>query len=413
VTSGIHTAAQEAVYGPHVRRRNDIALLFTLAGAADRWSPPPGVFPILGWVNPPGDFTTQERYDEMAEAGFTLVHHCSDKAAPFAKKAGMYTLASLGTPDPATDAGKATIEGVVGRWKDEPTCLGYSLRDEPGASAFPLLAGITREAEKLDPDGISFINLFPNYANEKQLGTKTYAEHVEKYLSEVKPRVLCFDHYPLVGKDAVRGNYYENLEIIRAAALRHDVPFWAFALTCPHGSYRNPTEAEVRFQVFSDIVYGAQGIFYFTYWTPRSSHWDFHNAIIDVDGTRTEHFEQVKRVNAKLKGWGPVLLKLSSKEVRHVGDVPAGARAYPTDRASGGDFIIGEFSHEDGSEWLILMNKDFRSTQFLTLTLPGVKALSEWWETGELLGPIESEDGAFEIPIAAGDARLFMIGEPK
>jgi len=378
-----------------------------------QWQPPDGVFPILGWVNPPGDFTTQERYDEMAQAGFTLVHGCSETAAPLAAKAGMYIFMSLGTPDPTTPEGKARIDKMVARWRDDPACLGYSLRDEPNAGIFGLLAGITRYVEQQDAKAVCFVNLFPNYANERQLGTKTYQEHVELYLTQVRPRVLCFDHYPLVGASAVRGNYYENLEIIRAASLKHKVPFWAFALTCPHGSYRNPTEAEIRFQVFSDIVYGAKGIFYFTYWTPVSSHWDFHNAIIDVDGTRTEHYAQVKRINAQLAGMGPVLLKLTSDSVAHVGDVPSGAQAAPEDTATGSGFIIGRFSHQDGSRWLMVMNKDMASTRTLRVKLPAGAQLREWWwETRELLASTDSADGWFSVPVEAGNLRLFRIQAP-
>ena len=127
-----------------------------LLSAAPRWTPPEGVFPILGWVNPSGEFETQERYTELADAGFTIVHHCSEAAAGFAAKAGMYTLMSLGTPDSSTEEGRAQIDAVVDKWKDDPACLGYSLRDEPTADLFPLLAGITRRAEQKDPKGISF-----------------------------------------------------------------------------------------------------------------------------------------------------------------------------------------------------------------------------------------------------------------
>lgn len=387
-----------------------LPLVFALSACADRWTPPAGVFPILGWVNPPKSFESAERYQEMADAGFTIVHHCSATSGPLAKGAGMHFFMHLGVPDPAEEAGRKRIEEMVAKWKDDSHCVGYDLMDEPNAGRFPALAAVTRAVESLDPKAVCFINLFPNYANAEQLGAPTYAEHVEQYMTQVRPKVLCFDHYPLVGPTAVRGNYYENLEIIRAAALKHDTPFWAFALTCPHGPYRNPTEAEVRFQVFSDIVYGAQGIFYFTYWTPVDAHWGFHNAIIEVDGTRTEHYERVTRINAKLKAWGPTLLKLTSDEVRHTGNIPAGTRAYPADMATGGDFIVGEFTHADGSKWVMVMNRDFTSTRTLSLNLPGITALRELWETGELLGPITSPDSLFDLSVDAGDAALYRIG---
>ena len=59
----------------------------------------------------------------------------------------------------------------------------------------------------------------------------------------------------------------------------------------------------------SDLVYGAKGLCYFCYWTPGPSHWDWDRAIIRRDGVRTEHFEQVRRVNARVRAMRKVLLE--------------------------------------------------------------------------------------------------------
>ena len=38
-----------------------------------------------------------------------------------------------------------------------------------------------------------------------------------------------------------------------------------------HWKYPHPTLATLRLQMFSDLAYGAQGLQYFTYWTPVNS----------------------------------------------------------------------------------------------------------------------------------------------
>ena len=88
--------------------------------------------------------------------------------------------------------------------------------------------------------------------------------------------MVSFDHYPVIsdgkGPASLRGEWYENLEIVSAAARKAGKPMWAFALSVPHSSYPAPTPAHLRLQVFSNLAYGAQVIQYFTYWTPGLRH---------------------------------------------------------------------------------------------------------------------------------------------
>ena len=67
-------------------------------------------------------------------------------------------------------------------------------------------------------------------------------------------------------------------------------------LVTPHGNYRNPNEAELRWQVYTTLCYGATGISYFTYWGPRQ----WTGNIID-DGKRTPHYAMVRRINRCVK----------------------------------------------------------------------------------------------------------------
>lgn len=73
-----------------------------------------------------------------------------------------------------------------------------------------------------------------DYANEQQLGTKTYQEHVDLFINEVPVQLLSFDHYPVIG-DSLRPEWYQNLEIFSEAARKANKPFWAFALAVAHG----------------------------------------------------------------------------------------------------------------------------------------------------------------------------------
>ena len=219
-------------------------------------------------------------------------------------------------------------EATVRRFKGHPAVAGYYLRDEPGASDFAALGAWVRRIRAVDDVHPCYINLFPTYASEAQLGTPTYREHVQRFLREVPVQILSFDHYPIV-RDRLRPDWYENLEIITAEARGANLPMWAFALAVAHDPYPVATVNGLRLQVFSNLAYGAQALQYFTYWTPMSTTWNFHRAPIESDGTRTEVYDRVRQVNGELQQLAAALRGAAWVDVGHVGtEIPRGARRY-------------------------------------------------------------------------------------
>ena len=79
--------------------------------------------------------------------------------------------------------------------------------------------------------------------------------------------MVSFDNYP-VTNEGVRQLWYENLMIIAEESEKAGLPFWAFAMSVPHWNYPVPTLASLRMQMYTNLAYGAQGLQYFTYWTP-------------------------------------------------------------------------------------------------------------------------------------------------
>jgi hypothetical protein len=242
---------------------------------------------------------------------------------------------------------------------------------------------------------------------ESILGS-TYEQHVERYLTEVKPRLLCFDHYGLMKDGSMHTMYFENFEIIRRQGLLHATPFGFIFLATPHGAFRNPTEIDLRWQVFNGLAYGARAIFYFTYWTPAPDGANtFHNGIIEQNGTRTEHYEMAKRINAEVRAWAPTLMQLTSTGVYHTGVIPAGCHALAdvagVKLVGNASLVIGTFRHADGADWLIIVNRDFKEIASPTLEFlrptPALQELSS--ADGRLLWT-KMKSGGFPPATSAG-----------
>jgi hypothetical protein len=182
---------------------------------------------------------------------------------------------------------------------------------------------------------------------------------------------------------------------------------------------RDPSEDELRWQVNTALAYGAKALLYFTYWTPSSDPtFKSSIAIIDPQGHRSPHFEQAKRVNAAIKAWAPTLMKLKSTGVYHTGELPLATSALPADAPVKieGDraFIIGTFQHEDGSEWLMVVNRDLRNAANGTLHFTQkMKAVRELSSTKGKLSSIKVRNNEVPFTLPAGGAKLLKLSRAQ
>jgi hypothetical protein len=388
--------------------------LFVLpAFAADEKLPPaPTTLPVVAWGGVPNDKASVKRYREMVEAGFTINFtsygnaDATLKALDVAKAGGM----QLMVPAPAENS--PDLATFVAKVKPHPALAGYYLRDEPDASLFPMLGAWERKVQALDADHFCYINLFPTYATPDQLKAPNYPAYLQKYMETVPVRVLSFDHYPVIqegNKPAyLRGDYYQNLEWIAAAARKAKIPFWAFSISTHLGPYPAPTLAHVRCQIFSDLAYGAQGLQYFTYWqVTGSSEGEFTDAPIRAaDGKRTKTYDYVKQVNAEARGLWPVFCGAQVLAVRHAGaSIPAGTTKYEPEGPVKALSITGPgavLSHlRNGSrEYLAIVNRDINQAQQLKVTLDAQQHVQRVEKDGTLRAV---EGGALDVQIEPGD----------
>lgn len=328
--------------------------------------------PILAWNGIPPVETSNARYEELMESGITYDFTSFPdlktmmKALKIAKKNGIKMIISC--PELETDTKK-----TVRRFMHNPAVAGYYLKDEPSSKDFPELAERVKKIRTIDDNHFCYINLFPNYANEEQLGTKTYREYVNLFIKEVPIKHLSFDHYPVIG-DSLRKRWYENLEIFSEEARKAGKSFWAFALTVSHGPYPIPTVAELRLQVYSNLAYGAQGIQYFTYWTPKSDIWDFHHGPITLDSKRSEVYDRIKLVNKEIKNLSWVFLDAKVVSIGHTGDtIPLGTKRLiklpqpiKVLKTTGSGAVVSVL--KKGTDFfLVVVNRDFMNAMRLTI----------------------------------------------
>jgi hypothetical protein len=223
---------------------------------------------------------------------------------------------------------------------------------------------------ELAPGKWPYINLFPDYASPAQLGTSTYAEHLERFITVCKPSLVSYDNYSLMDDGTVRDSYWSNLEAVRAACKKHDLQFWNIVLAVAHFRYRELNAADFRFQVYTTLAYGGRGLSYFTYFAPAVG--NYRLAPVDQFGHETPNWYCMQNVNLQVQKLAPTLLQLSSDAVYHFGRIPAGCNPPPTNSlvtaVSGDNSVVGELTHQDGSRYVLIVNKDLVKSEHCSPT---------------------------------------------
>lgn len=411
-----------------------IAASFAAGQSSDRRQGAPSPahrLPIMTWPGPETALLSPETFRLVVEAGFSVnfstfgARDVNLKALDLARAAGLTLMIHDGRIEKLLADETLSLDpldGVAADYKSHPALFGYFITDEPNAAKFPRLGAIVARLKAADPRHPSYINLFPTYANEQQLGTKTYEEHLKRYVETVRPPFVSYDHYPVM-KDGFRKDYYRNLEIIRGAALANGLDFWAFTLCTPHVVYPPPTAAHIRLQLFSDIAYGAKGLQYFTYGTPGGSD-EFGVGLVDREGRPGPAYSLACEVNAEIRRIEDLVLRWTSLAVFHSEPVPEGAHAIPAGGivtgVSGAPLVMGIFtdrlaaSSDKPAVYVMFVNRDYERPRTAVVSFgPAVRGAVEVDKgarpPSRFAWPAGSSSPTCVLDFAPGDARIFRL----
>jgi hypothetical protein len=343
----------------------------------------PSPFITTFWCGPPLAEFDDRRAEEIVAAGFTIVGPpCEGGTDPDQNRRALAVAARHGLKMWIADARfnerartlpewEQQLATAVASYKGHPALGGYFVTDEPSARQFDDLALIVSRLRQNDPASPTYINLVADYV-PGDLGAPTYRDYVERFVDTVRPSLLSYDYYPF-GPTSDRPTFFTNLALVRDVAQRHELPFMLIVLAMPHLVYRNPTEAELSWQVYHALAYGARGISYFAYWTPvRVEYADrlkFRNGLIE-NGKPTAHYAHALRLNRAVRAIGQQLESFTSVSVGDsMGKVAARLPIGPIAAIEGGPITAGLFRNDAGELAVLLVNRDYRSAAAITLRL--------------------------------------------
>ncbi len=336
-----------------------------------------------------GPAMTDKVARQMAEGGFNLVW-CSEKELDVAGRHGLRALLRNGLLSPASledVAKREKLDALIARVRNHPALYSYYITDEPSATEFSALGKLLAHLRQRDPAHLAYINLFPTYANNQQLGTSgdtvtAYREHLRQYSEIVKPSLVSYDHYQFATEGDLEG-YFLNLAMIRRAARAAGTPWLNIVQACSWTPVRRvPNSDEMRYLVYTTLAYGAQGISYYVYCHPGHS-----GGIALPGGTPTPIYHALKKLNREFVAIASELQPLESLAVYHAGMAPQGTRPLPADapfqldppapplayqppeRVRG--VLLGYFGKQNQPSHAVVVNLDYKTEAELTVVGPG------------------------------------------
>ena len=178
---------------------------------------------------------------------------------------------------------------------------------------------------------MAYINLFPTYANNEQLGTTgdqvtAYREHLRQFVEVVQPKLLSYDHYQFATDGDLDG-YFLNLAMVREAAQQAGIPFLNIVQAASWTAVRRvPNGDEMRYLLYTTLAYGAQGISYYVYCCQGHT-----GGIANADGTPTELYHALAKLNREFSAVATELQPFQSQGIFHLGMLPMGAVSPPAE----------------------------------------------------------------------------------
>ena len=349
-----------------------VALLTSAAYSADK-------FAVSFWT-PPSPLT-EENVKDVADGGFTVYYdylHTEPaeqlRLLDLCQKYGMKVQVvddRIKRADPKDPNFSKSIREAVATYKNHPATWGYHIIDEPFPPVFHDKAKIAAEVLAEDPNHVAFINVHcygVSFVFPDQFDRGDHERYVDELLNMSQINILSYDQYILMEdrKNDLLGPYFMNLECLRSKAIQHNLPMNSIILDIKHWKYRDPSDDDIRWQVYTSLAYGAKGILYFTYAVPGGNDFDWNDALLDKEGNKTRRYYAAKKINHEILAMGDTLMSLRSVGVFHTGNMLGTSKPVPAEnliQLSGGQFVLGQFLSDNGSLYAMVANRSMTDKQ--------------------------------------------------
>ncbi len=314
------------------------------------------------------------------------------------------------------EQGMKICQSFVSRNRNYPALGGWNLIDEPSYSDLTARGCVTvseneescslyesvQQILEKDRAHMVYINL---PAGGHWLEGHTLDEYLDAYGKGFKTGLWSYDMYPIsetrcllredpsscpAGGDGVMSvNYsffYRCLETFSKRARDSGSAFWAYCqcMSYVNGNTYRPLALEqyLRFEAFSALAYGAQGIVYWRYKRDSNGNELYLSAPLGLSGQKTAVWYYAQKVNKEIERYNSVFADPTSVKVYHIGeDKYPGAEPWRGEAwtlgdilAYGGNGVIVSFITNAGGSFIVVVSRDVLNYQRVSMLFcPGCR----------------------------------------
>ncbi|MDD7165982.1 MAG: hypothetical protein PUI31_04835 [Clostridia bacterium] len=214
--------------------------------------------------------------------------------------------------------------------RDYESFDGYNILDEPRVEDYDWLAEEYAKFSTAHPDKVFYTNLLRpgnpsnNFSYDRKIDYDTYVgEFVEKVVSPIQgKKVMSMTLYPMLIDAATReksimDSHLTDLGRFARVCGEAGADMYHFVQAVSFKNHHVPSEADIRFQIYSGMAFGTKGFQYFTFGTPQTNH-EFSTqdyAMINPDNQRTTIYYGVQKVNRELSKFDHVYLNFERESI--------------------------------------------------------------------------------------------------
>ncbi len=273
------------------------------------------------------------------------------------------------------------LAGAMKQMRPWKCIAGYYMWDEPCTDEqLHETRRMVDLCEKEQPEMLPFTVANPSYHPHFRWNEGNYEPYIERFADIIDPVQLSFDYYPIgtreysVEKQLDGSHLWHDLEIVRRAALKRDIPMWYYYQGQKYHFHKYEyafTAAMARALANAGILHGVKGL---------QSYTEFEGPVNPEDGGHGVLFEETKQYNAEIRARNNTLMALTCDRVIHdsalLADCPVMAELRTPMAES--ELLAGELrprisvsEHHDayGNRYLMVLNRDLENGAHVQLNL--------------------------------------------
>lgn len=264
-----------------------------------------------------------------------------------------------------------------------------------------------------------FVNLLPIYSpdwsfpNGATAGgsagldpSSDYNKYYASYVKNVKPKMFCYDYYPLKGSfPGLKDQHFLQLALAKyySTEFYQDyfgitdgtyIPFWNFIQIIGFGGTRGATYPELVWQMNTALNFGSKGFAYYTYYSP-----DAPNSVVTHGGARTASYYNMQKANQYTQAFAKWVLNADLDAIIQYGATPNAENIPDRNATSNEDkMLVYKANGADYEEYYYGMNMQKSNYRMLKETTGDVAHLISYMD-------YYTDNNNYDKFVAKGDAR--------